>query len=151
MDTHEYFMKIALDEAKKAEAMDEVPVGAVIVRDGIIIAKAFNTRETAKDATCHAEMTAIKRACEILGGWRLIGCEMYVTLEPCLMCSGAILQSRIQKLYIGAMDPKNGAAGSVLNVFEDYWFHHKCEVFKGILQEECSNILKEFFKKKRIK
>ncbi|SHI84783.1 tRNA adenosine(34) deaminase TadA [Lutispora thermophila] len=151
MDTHEYFMKMALDEAKKAEAMDEVPVGAVIVKDGIIISKAFNTRETDKDATCHAEMTAIKKACEILGGWRLIGCSMYVTLEPCLMCSGAILQSRIEKLYIGAMDPKTGAAGSVLNAFEDYWFHHKCEVYAGILQEECSNILKEFFRKKRAK
>jgi len=151
MDTHEYFMKIALDEAKKAEDMDEVPVGAVIVRDGIVIAKAFNTRETSKDATCHAEITAIKRACECLGGWRLIGCEMYVTLEPCLMCSGAILQSRIEKLYIGAMDPKAGAAGSVINVFEDYWFHHKCEIHKGILQEECSNVLKDFFKKKRLK
>ncbi len=149
MDMHENFMKIALDEAKKAAGIDEVPVGAVIVKDGIIISQAFNTRESSKDATAHAEMAAIKKACEALGGWRLIGCEMYVTLEPCLMCSGAILQSRIEKLYMGAMDPKAGAAGSVINVFEDYWFHHKCEVYAGILQEECSSILKEFFKKKR--
>lgn len=149
MDMHENFMKIALDEAKKAAGIDEVPVGAVIVKDGIIISQAFNTRESSKDATAHAEMAAIKKACEALGGWRLIDCEMYVTLEPCLMCSGAILQSRIEKLYMGAMDPKAGAAGSVINVFEDYWFHHKCEVYTGILQEECSSILKEFFKKKR--
>lgn len=149
MDMHENFMKIALDEAKRAADIDEVPVGAVIVKDGIIISQAFNTRESSKDATAHSEITAIKKACEALGGWRLIDCEMYVTLEPCLMCSGAILQSRIEKLYIGAMDPKAGAAGSVINVFEDYWFHHKCEVYTGILQEECSSILKEFFKKKR--
>ncbi|MEA4962557.1 MAG: tRNA adenosine(34) deaminase TadA [Lutispora sp.] len=146
---HENFMKIALDEAKKAAGIDEVPVGAVIVKDGIIVSQAFNTRESSKDATAHAEIAAIKKACEALGGWRLIDCEMYVTLEPCLMCSGAILQSRIEKLYMGAMDPKAGAAGSVINVFEDYWFHHKCEVYTGILQEECSSILKEFFKKKR--
>lgn len=149
MDMYENFMKIALNEAKKASDMDEVPVGAVIVKDGVVISQAFNTRETSKDATSHAEITAIKKACEALGGWRLIGCEMYVTLEPCLMCSGAILQSRIEKLYIGTMDPKAGAAGSVINVFEDYWFHHKCEVFTEILQEECSSILKNFFKKKR--
>ncbi|MDD2480784.1 MAG: tRNA adenosine(34) deaminase TadA, partial [Lutispora sp.] len=146
MDIYENFMKIALDEAKKAAGIDEVPVGAVIVKNGIIISQAFNTRESSKDATSHAEITAIKKACEALEAWRLIDCEMYVTLEPCLMCSGAILQSRIEKLYIGTMDPKAGAAGSVINVFEDYWFHHKCEVFTGIMQEECSSILKDFFK-----
>lgn len=149
MDIHENFMKIALDEAKKAADIDEVPVGAVIVKNGAVICQAFNTRESSKDATAHAEITAIKKACEALKAWRLIDCEMYVTLEPCLMCSGAILQSRIEKLYIGTMDPKAGAAGSVINVFEDYWFHHKCEVYAGILQEECSGILKDFFKKKR--
>ena len=149
MDMNENFMEIALEEAKKAAQIDEVPVGAVIVRDGIIISQAHNMRESSKDATAHAEITAIKKACEALGGWRLIDCEMYVTLEPCLMCSGAILQSRIEKLYIGTMDPKAGAAGSVINVFLDYWFHHGCEVEKGILQEECSSILKDFFKKKR--
>lgn len=149
MDKNENFMKIALEEAKKAAQIDEVPVGAVIVRDGIIISQAHNMREIAKDATAHAEMIAIKKACEALGGWRLIGCEMYVTLEPCLMCSGAILQARIEKLYIGTMDPKAGAAGSVINVFEDYWFHHRCEIEKGVLREECSSILKYFFKKKR--
>jgi len=145
----EMFMKLALSEAKKAETKDEVPVGAVIVKDDIIIAKAHNMRESTKDATAHAELLAIRKACEALDSWRLIGCEMYVTLEPCLMCSGAILLSRIDKLFIGTMDPKSGAVGSVIDVFRDYWFHHKCEVKTGILQDECSMILKTFFKKKR--
>lgn len=146
---HERFMELALEEADKAKMLDEVPVGAIIVKDGMVISKAHNLRENAKDATAHAELLAIKKACEVLGSWRLIDCEMYVTLEPCLMCSGAILLSRIKKLYIGAMDPKAGAAGSVINVFEDYWFHHKCEINKGILKDKCSLILKEFFKNKR--
>ncbi|MCK9217219.1 MAG: tRNA adenosine(34) deaminase TadA [Firmicutes bacterium] len=146
---HEKYMALALEEAKKAEKLDEVPVGAVIVRDGIIISKAHNIKEYAKDATAHAELLAIRKACKALEAWRLIGCEMYVTLEPCLMCSGAILLSRIEKLYIGASDPKTGAAGSVLNVFEDYWFHHRCEVEIGILGKECSKILKDFFREKR--
>ena len=146
---HERFMELALEEADKAKMLDEVPVGAIIVKDGTVISKAHNLRENTKDATAHAELLAIKKACEVLGSWRLIDCEMYVTLEPCLMCSGAILLSRIKKLYIGAMDPKAGAAGSVINVFEDYWFHHKCEINKGILKDKCSLILKEFFKNKR--
>ncbi len=146
---HEKFMEIALEEAKRAEMLDEVPVGAIIVKNGTVISKAHNLRETTNDATAHAELLAIKKACEALDSWRLIDCEMYVTLEPCLMCSGAILLSRIKKLYIGAMDPKAGAAGSIINVFEDYWFHHKCEIEKGILKDKCSLILKEFFKNKR--
>lgn len=146
---HERFMELALEEADKAKMLDEVPVGAIIVKDGTVISKAHNLRENAKDATAHAELLAIKKACEVLDSWRLIDCEMYVTLEPCLMCSGAILLSRIKKLYIGAMDPKAGAAGSVINVFEDYWFHHNCEINKGILKDKCSLILKEFFKNKR--
>lgn len=146
---HEKFMEIALEEAKRAKMLDEVPVGAIIVKNGTVISKAHNLRETTNDATAHAELLAIKKACEALDSWRLIDCEMYVTLEPCLMCSGAILLSRIKKLYIGAMDPKAGAAGSIINVFEDYWFHHKCEIEKGILKDKCSLILKEFFKNKR--
>ncbi|HPA53490.1 MAG TPA: tRNA adenosine(34) deaminase TadA [Bacillota bacterium] len=142
-------MRKALEEAEKAFDKDEVPVGAVIVRKGEIIAAAHNCREILKDATAHAEILAIKEACEALGGWRLIDCDMYVTLEPCVMCSGAILQARIERLYIGAMDPKGGAAGSMLNLFEDYHFNHRTEVIKGILEEECSQILKDFFKKKR--
>ena len=142
-------MKKALEEAEKAFEKDEVPVGAVIVRNGEIIAAAHNQREISKDATAHAEILAIKEACEALGGWRLIDCDMYVTLEPCVMCSGAILQARIERLYIGTMDPKGGAAGSTLNLFEDYHFNHRTEVVKGILEEECSQILKDFFKRKR--
>ncbi len=142
-------MRKALEEAQKAFDKDEVPVGAVIVRKGEIIAAAYNCREISKDATAHAEILAIKEACEALGGWRLIDCDMYVTLEPCVMCSGAILQARIERLYIGTMDPKGGAAGSTLNLFEDYHFNHRTEVVKGILEEECSQILKDFFKRKR--
>ncbi|HPX69770.1 MAG TPA: tRNA adenosine(34) deaminase TadA [Bacillota bacterium] len=142
-------MRKALEEAEKAFDKDEVPVGAVIVRKGEIIAAAHNCREILKDATAHAEILAIKEACEALGGWRLTDCDMYVTLEPCVMCSGAILQARIERLYIGAMDPKGGAAGSTLNLFEDYHFNHRTEVIKSILEEECSQILKDFFKRKR--
>lgn len=146
---NEFFMRKALEEAQKAFEKDEVPVGAVIVRDGDIIASAHNCRELSKDASAHAEMLAIREACEALGSWRLLDCDMYVTLEPCPMCSGAILQARVKKLYIGAMDPKGGAAGSILNLFEDYHFNHETEVVKGILQAECSQILKDFFKRKR--
>lgn len=142
-------MKKALEEAQKAFAKDEVPVGAVIVRNGEIIAAAHNNRELSKDATAHAEILAIREACEVLGGWRLLDCDMYVTLEPCSMCSGAILQARIERLYIGTMDTKGGAAGSILNLFEDYHFNHKTEVVKGILEAECSQILKQYFKRKR--
>ena len=146
---NEFFMKKALEEAQKAFDEDEVPVGAVIVRNGEIIAAAHNIRELSKDATAHAEILAIREASEKLGGWRLLDCEMYVTLEPCPMCSGAILQARIERLYVGAMDPKGGAAGSILDLFEDYHFNHKTEVVKGILEAECSQILKDFFKRKR--
>lgn len=147
---HEYFMSKALEQAKKAFEMDEVPVGAVIVRAGEVIASGHNLRETLKDATAHAEILAIRQACEALGGWRLTGCDMYVTLEPCAMCSGAILQSRIENLYIGTNDPKGGTVGSKLNLLEDYTFNHKCQVHKDIMQEECSQILKDFFKLKRV-
>jgi len=146
---NEFFMKKALEEAKKAFEKDEVPVGAVIVRNDEIIAAGHNSRELSKDATAHAEMLAIKKACEALGGWRLLDCDMYVTLEPCAMCSGAIMQARIERLYIGAMDPKGGAAGSIINLFEDCHFNHKTEVIEGILEDECSQILKDFFKTKR--
>jgi len=147
---HEYFMEKAIEEAKKAFEVDEVPVGAVIVKEGKIIASAYNLREALKDATAHAEILAIRQACEALGGWRLIGCDMYVTLEPCAMCIGAILQSRIENLYIGTNDPKGGTVGSKLNLLEDYTFNHKCQVHKYVMQEECSQILKDFFKLKRV-
>lgn len=139
-------MKEALKEAKKALEIEEVPVGAVIVKDGKIIARAHNTKETKKDATCHAEILAIKKACKKLDSWRLLDCEMYVTLEPCSMCAGALINSRIKKLYIGTDDSKTGACGSVLNLLEDYKFNHKIEIHKYILKEECEDELKKFFK-----
>lgn len=146
MENKEKFMKEALKEAKKAYDKLEVPVGAVIVKDGKIIARAHNLKETKADTTKHAEILAIQKASKKLQSWRLLECEMYITLEPCSMCAGAIIQSRIKKIYIGTLDEKTGAAGSVLNLFEDYTFNHKVEVEKGILQEPCEEILKKFFK-----
>ena len=145
----EKFMKEAIKEAKKAYKKLEVPVGAVIVKDGEMIAKAHNLKETKYDTTKHAEILAIQRASKKLKSWRLLDCEMYITLEPCTMCAGAIINSRIKKIYIGAMDEKTGAAGSKLNLFEDYTFNHKVEVETNVLKEECETILKEFFKELR--
>ena len=142
----EKFMKEALKEAKKAYDKLEVPVGAIIVKDGKIIARAHNLKETKFDTTNHAEIIAIQKASKKLKSWRLLDCEMYVTLEPCSMCAGAIINSRIKKVYIGANDEKTGAVGSVLNLFEDYKFNHNVEFEKGILKEDCENILKDFFK-----
>lgn len=146
MEEKNKFMKQALKEAKKAYEKLEVPVGAVIVKDGKIIAKAHNLKETKTDTTKHAEILAIQKASKKLESWRLLDCEMYITLEPCSMCAGAIINSRIKKVYIGALDEKTGAAGSVLNLFEDYKFNHKVEVEKDVMQKECENILKDFFK-----
>lgn len=145
----EKFMKAALKEAKKAYDKLEVPVGAVIVKDKRIIARAHNLKETKNDTTKHAEILAIQKASKKLNSWRLIDCEMYVTLEPCSMCAGALINSRIKKVYIGASDPKTGAVGSVFNLLEDYTFNHKVEYEKGVLQDECESILKEFFKELR--
>lgn len=142
----EKFMKEALKEAKKAYEKLEVPVGAIIVINGKIIARAHNLKETKIDTTKHAEILAIQKASRKLKSWRLLDCEMYVTLEPCSMCAGAIINSRIKKIYIGTLDEKTGAVGSVLNLFEDYTFNHKVEVEKGVMKEECENLLKSFFK-----
>lgn len=142
----EKFMKMALKEAKKAYEKLEIPVGAVIVKDGKVIAKAHNLKETKYDTTKHAEILAIQKASKKLESWRLLDCEMYVTLEPCSMCAGAIINARIKKLYIGTLDNKTGAAGSVLNLFEDYPFNHKVEIEKQIMQADCEKILKDFFK-----
>ena len=147
----EYFMKQALKEAEKAYKKLEVPVGAVIVKDGTIIARGYNQKETKKDTTKHAEIIAIQKASKKLGSWRLIDCEMYVTLEPCSMCAGALIQSRINKVYIGAMDEKTGSCGSVLNLLTDYKFNHKVEIEYNICKEECEKILKDFFKELRKK
>lgn len=145
----EEYMAEALKEAKKAYNKLEVPVGAIIVKDGKIIAKAHNEKEMKHDTTKHAEILAIQKASKKLKTWRLYDCDMYVTLEPCTMCAGALIQSRIHKVYIGAMDEKTGSCGSVLNLFEDYKFNHKVECENGILKEECEKILKEFFKNLR--
>ena len=155
-ENKEKFMKEALKEAKKAYEKLEIPVGAVIVKEGKIIARAHNLKESKHDTTKHAVILAIQKASKKLESWRLIDCDMYVTLEPCSMCAGALINARIRKLYIGTLDEKTGACGSVLNLFEDYKFNHKVEVEKGIMQKECEEILKSFFKdlrkiKKRIK
>ena len=149
MEQKEYYMKQALKEAEKAYRKLEVPVGAVIVKDEKIIARAHNQKETKTDTTKHAEILAIQKASKKLESWRLIDCEMYVTLEPCSMCAGAIINSRIKKVYIGAMDEKTGAVGSVLNLFEDYTFNHKVETETGIMEKECQETLKKFFKELR--
>ena len=145
----EEFMREALKEAKKAYKKLEIPVGAVIVKNGEIIARAHNKKESKKDTTKHAEILAIQDASKKLDNWRLMGCEMYVTLEPCPMCAGAIIQSRIKKVYIGTMDEKTGACGSILNLLKDYKFNHEVEVETGIMQNECEELLKQFFKELR--
>ena len=142
-------MKEALAEAKKAAAAGEVPVGAVIVKDGEIIGRGHNETETAKDPTVHAEMIAIRQAAKNLGGWRLTGCTMYVTTEPCSMCAGAIVWSRISRLFIGTMDPKSGACGSVFNIPQESRLNHFVEIETGLMQEECSSLMKSFFKELR--
>jgi tRNA(adenine34) deaminase len=145
----EKFMKIALSEAKKACDKLEVPVGAIIVKDGKIIARAYNQKETKFDTTKHAEILAIQKASKKLKSWRLIDCDMYVTLEPCSMCAGAIINARLKNVYIGASDEKTGAVGSVFNLFTDYKFNHTVQFEKGILEDECKSLLQDFFKKLR--
>lgn len=146
---HKKYMMQAYKEALKAYAKLETPVGAVIVFEGKIIARGHNTREQTQDPTQHAEIIAIKKAAKKLGSWRLIDCDLYVTLEPCPMCSGAIIQSRIKTVYYGAADPKAGAAGSVIDLFAIEKFNHKVNVFRGIMKNECSEVLKKFFKELR--
>ncbi len=143
------FMEIALEEAQKAAEMGEIPIGCVIVREGEIIARAHNRVEADKDPTAHAEILALRQAANRLGGWRLIGCDMYVTVEPCSMCAGAIVWARINKLYIGTMDPKSGACGSIFNIPQEDRLNHHVEIETGLMQEECSSIMKTFFKKLR--
>lgn len=147
----EYFMNLAIKEAKKAYILDEVPVGAVIVRDGRIIASAHNSREIMKDATSHAEIIAIREACRALGGWRLMDCDMYVTLEPCPMCAGAMVNARIRRIVFGAFDLRAGACGSIMNIAEDSRLNHRIEVVSGVLEEECRKLLQDFFREKRKK
>lgn len=138
-------MREALAEAQKAYGLREVPIGAVIVKNGEIVGRGHNLKETMRDATLHAEIIAIKDACKNLGGWRLPGCTMYVTLEPCAMCAGALVNSRVEKLVIGSRDYKTGACGSVLNLVQTEKLNHQVDVVDGVLEEECSDILKRFF------
>lgn len=140
------FMALAIEEAKKAFDKNEVPIGAVIVKNNEIIAKAHNLKETFQNAIYHAEILAIKEACRSLERWRLTDCTIYVTIEPCPMCAGAILQSRINRVVIGAMDPKSGACGSVINLPDNPKFNHRVEVETGVLEGECSQLMEEFFK-----
>ena len=143
------FMVEAIKEAKKAELIDEVPIGCVIVKDDKIIARGHNLRESKQRSTAHAEIIAIEKACRKLKSWRLEGCSLYVTLEPCPMCSGAILQSRIEHVVYGAKDPKGGCMESCMNMYEVKGFNHYPDVIGGVLEDECGSLLKTFFKRKR--
>jgi len=145
----EQFMKEAIRQAKKAHKLMEVPIGCVIVYEGKIIARGYNRRNTDKNTLSHAELNAIRKASRKLGDWRLEGCTMYVTLEPCQMCAGALVQSRIDEVVIGSMNPKAGCAGSVLNLLEMDGFNHKVKVTRGVLEEECSVMLSDFFRELR--
>lgn len=140
------YMKEAIKQAKKAAAIGEVPIGCVIVYEGKIIARAYNKRNTKKTTLAHAEIIAIDKASKRLGDWRLEGCTMYITLEPCQMCSGAIVQARIDKVVIGCMNPKAGCAGSVCNLLQMDRFNHQVDVVSGVMQEECTTLLQNFFK-----
>lgn len=148
---HEYYMKLALKEAKKAYKLGEVPIGCVIVYKDEIIGKGYNRRNTDKSTLAHAEISAIKKASKVIGDWRLEECTLYVTLEPCQMCSGAIVQARIPTVVMGCMNPKAGCAGSILNILDMPQFNHQVETISGILEEECSRMLTTFFKELRIK
>lgn len=150
----EKYMRQAIAQAKKAQAINEVPIGCVIVYEGKVVGRGYNRRMADKNTLSHAELNAIKKASKKLNDWRLEGCEMYVTTEPCQMCAGAIVQARIKKVYIGCMNPKAGCAGSILNLLQVDKFNHYVEIETGILEEECGNLLKEFFtglRKSRLK
>ena len=145
----DYFMREALRQAHKAYAADEVPVGAVVMRDGKIIARAHNQVELLKDATAHAEMLALTEAEAAVGDWRLTDCDLYVTKEPCAMCAGALVHTRIRRVIFGCTDPSAGAAGSMMNLLQTPAFNHQCDIASGVLQNECSAILQDFFRKRR--
>lgn len=151
MTRDERYMKEAIRQAKKAYAIDEVPIGCVIVYEDRIVARGYNRRNTDKNTLSHAELNAIRKASKKLGDWRLEGCTLYVTLEPCQMCAGAIVQARVSRVVIGSMNPKAGCAGSVLNLLEMDGFNHQVEVERGVLEEECSVMLSSFFKELRVR
>ena len=145
-----YFMNIAIKEALKAKAIDEVPIGCIVVKDDKVIARSFNKREKTQDPTGHAEIKTLQKAAKKLNSWRLEDCDLYVTLEPCIMCSGAIIQSRIRRVYFGAYDHKGGAFGSSINVLDANNINHHPEIIGGVLEEECSSLLTNYFKEKRL-
>lgn len=145
------FMQIALEEAREAYKIDEVPIGAVVVRNGEVIARAHNTKNQYKDALLHAEIEVLERAQKFLGDWHLNDCDLYVTLEPCPMCAGACINTRIRAIYFGAFDPKAGCCGSLYNLPADRRFNHRPEVVGGVCEDECANILSMFFREKRNK
>lgn len=149
MTIHEKFMKEAIRQAKKAYVLDEVPIGCVIEYEGKIIARGYNRRNTDKNTLAHAELTAIRKASRKLGDWRLEGCTMYITLEPCQMCAGAIVQARVSEVVIGSMNSKAGCAGSVLNILQMAEFNHQVKIIKDVLKEECSEMLSSFFRELR--
>ena len=151
LTAEEKYMRAAVREAKKALALGEVPIGCVIVYEDRIIGRGYNRRMTDHSALAHAEITAIRKACRRMGDWRLEGCDLYVTLEPCPMCAGAIVQARIPRVFIGCMNPKAGCAGSVCNLLEEKGFNHQAQVERGILGEECSQMLSDFFRELRRK
>ncbi|MFK4335071.1 tRNA(adenine34) deaminase [Bacillus sp. RC240] len=151
MERDIYFMQLAIEEAKKAEAIQEVPIGAVIVLDGEVISVAHNLRETEQRSIAHAELLAIDEACKKLGTWRLEDATLYVTLEPCPMCAGGIVLSRIKRVVYGASDPKGGCVGTLMNLLTDERFNHQCEVVAGVLEEECGTLLTIFFRELRKK
>jgi tRNA(adenine34) deaminase len=147
----EYYMKEPIKEAKKAEGVFEVPIGAVVVIEGKIISRAHNLRESKQSAVAHAEILAIEQACQLVGSWRLENASLYVTLEPCAMCSGAIILSRVKRVVYGAADPKGGCAGTFMNLLQDERFNHQSEVTSGVLEEECGQLLSDFFRQLRKK
>ena len=149
LNEDERFMKEAMKQAMKAEALDEVPIGCVIVREGRIIARGYNRRNTDKSTVSHAEINAIRKASKVTGDWRLEECTIYITLEPCQMCAGAIVQARIDRAVIGCMNPKAGCAGSVMNLLQVERFNHQTEITRGVLEEECSFMLTDFFRRLR--
>ncbi|GGF17071.1 tRNA-specific adenosine deaminase [Halobacillus andaensis] len=149
MTTDEYYMSLALEQANIAEAMGEVPIGAVIVHNDEVIASGYNKRETSQLASSHAEFIAIEKANQVLGSWRLEDCTLYVTLEPCPMCAGAIVQSRVPRVVYGAADPKAGCAGTLMNLLQEERFNHQCEVESDVLGAQCGQILSQFFRELR--
>ncbi len=151
LSVDEKYMREALKEAKKAYKLGEVPIGCVIVYEGQIIGRGYNRRNTDKSTLCHAEITAIKKASKFIGDWRLEGCTLYVTLEPCQMCSGAIIQARVDRVVFGSSNPKAGCGGSLLNILECPSFNHQADVTRGVLIDECSEILTRFFKELRVR